>query len=291
MLVALCATLVLSVIEPGISTALAESANTKRFDTNYKLDPLKSDKQQDVAPLAEPGKNTDLYVKSDRTHVREDVSKRTTFTSTYINKDGTKTMEYTPLQQNYNDGKTWQKINNKLSDNGKSAPSPNLWESMTNTAPKAVAPTEFTGKSGVIDAQMQSLSHGISFTANGKKITMIPVGAVASVASAGLEVAQTRYQGGSWKNAIGAGVISGATDAVAGKIKLGTTVARAAGKVVWGGARTAFSSSGLRHAIATAPGRLRLAKFTTRSVVNYYAGNTTQNAYGYAAKKYRQWRH
>ena len=176
-LVTMCAALVLSIVQPGLSTALAESASTKKFDTNYKIDPLKSDKSQDISPLTQSSKNTDLYVKPDRTHIREDVSKRTAFTSTYVNKDGTKTMEYTPQQQNYNDGKTWQKIDNKLSDNGKPAPAPNLWESMTNTAPAAVKPTEFSGKSGVISAQMKSLSNGISFTANGKKITMIPIGA------------------------------------------------------------------------------------------------------------------
>ena len=176
-LIALCAALILSIVEPGISTALAVSNDNKKFDTNYKLDPLKSDKQQQAPLLTESTKNTDLNIKTDRTHAREDVSKRTAFTSTYINKDGTKTMEYSPLQQNYNDGKAWQKINNKLSDNGKAAPTPNFFQSITNTPPEAVKPTKFTGKSGVIDAQMDSLSHGISFTANGKKITMIPQGA------------------------------------------------------------------------------------------------------------------
>lgn len=176
-LVTMCAALVLSIAQPGLSTALAESASTKKFDTNYKIDPLKSDKSQDISPLTQSSKNTDLYVKPDRTHVREDISKRTAFTSTYINKDGTKTMEYTPQQQNYNDGKKWQKIDNKLSDNGEAAPVPNFFQSITNTAPTAIKPTEFSGKSGIIDAQMKSLSNGISFTANGKKITMIPVGA------------------------------------------------------------------------------------------------------------------
>lgn len=75
-----------------------------------------------------------------------------------------------------NDGKAWQKINNKLSDNGKAAPTPNFFQSITNTPPEAVKPTKFTGKSGVIDVN-GSASHGISFTANGKKITMIPQGA------------------------------------------------------------------------------------------------------------------
>ena len=171
-------TLIFGVVEPGASTALAESASTKKFDTNYKIDSLKSDKQQDVAPLTQSGNtNTDLHIKPDKTRVREDISKRTAFTSTYINKDGTKTLEYSPQQQNYNDGKAWQKINNKLSDNGQAAPAPDLWQTITNSAPKAIQPTKFTGKSGSIDAQMDSLSRGITFTASGKKITMIPQGA------------------------------------------------------------------------------------------------------------------
>ena len=169
--------LIFGIVEPGISTAFAVS-NEKKFDTNYKIDPLKSDKQQDIVPLTQSSNtNTDLHVKPDKTRVREDISKRTAFTSTYINKDGTKTLEYSPQQQNYNNGKAWQKINNKLSDNGQAAPAPDLWQTITNSAPKAIQPTKFTGKSGSIDAQMDSLSRGITFTASGKKITMIPQGA------------------------------------------------------------------------------------------------------------------
>lgn len=38
-LIALCAALILSIVELGISTALAVSNDNKKFDTNYKLDP------------------------------------------------------------------------------------------------------------------------------------------------------------------------------------------------------------------------------------------------------------
>ena len=171
-------TLSFSLIEPGIATVLAESASTKKLDTNYKLDPLKSaDAQKQTVITQESGLSPQPVIKDPRGHKYEVESKRTPFTSTYVNNDGTKTMEYSVNQRNYKDGSSWKKIDNKLSDNGKPAPAPNLFQSLTNTIPEMVKPTEFTGKSGVIDAQMSSLSKGVSFTADGKKITMTPVGA------------------------------------------------------------------------------------------------------------------
>lgn len=171
-------TLSFSLVEPGIATVLAESANTKKFDTNYKLDPLKSaDAQKQTVVTQQTGLSPQPAIKDPRGHKYEVESKRTPFTSTYVNNDGTKTMEYSVNQRNYKDGSAWKKIDNKLSDNGKSAPPPNLFQSLTNTIPEAIQPTEFTGKSGVIDARMSTLSQGISFIADGKKITMTPVGA------------------------------------------------------------------------------------------------------------------
>ncbi|HSW90382.1 MAG TPA: hypothetical protein VLF64_00110, partial [Candidatus Saccharimonadales bacterium] len=172
-------TLTFGLVQPGASAALAESANARKFNTNFKLDPLKSKDAQPTTNLTQQtgGPLTLPTIKDPKSHKYEDTSKRTAFTSTYVNNDGTKTLEYTPRQQNFNDGRAWQKIDNKLSDNSKPAPTPTLWESITNSAPKAVAPTEFTGKSGIIDAQMKSLANGISFVVNNRKITMTPVGA------------------------------------------------------------------------------------------------------------------
>jgi ABC-type transport system involved in multi-copper enzyme maturation permease subunit len=52
-LIFLALILAFGLVEPGASTALAESAHTKSFDTNYKLDPLKSTAQQKQTELTQ----------------------------------------------------------------------------------------------------------------------------------------------------------------------------------------------------------------------------------------------
>ncbi len=113
----------------------------------------------------------------DRSRSHEITSKRTAFTSTYVNKDGTKTLEYSSDQQNFKEGSTWKKINNSLQAIGQPAISSNLFQVLTNTAPKADPPSKFTGKAGIINAQMRPLSEGLKIEANGRTIIMKPVGA------------------------------------------------------------------------------------------------------------------
>src|SRR5688572_9534 len=52
--------------------------------------------------------------KRDHTIVSEIESERTPFTSTYKNKDGSKTLKYYMYQRNYQEGKSWKKIDNTL---------------------------------------------------------------------------------------------------------------------------------------------------------------------------------
>jgi hypothetical protein len=89
--------------------------------------------------------------------VKELTDKRSAFTKTYLNKDGTKTLEYTPEEQNYKDGAEWKSIDNSLSD---------------------VEGTEnLKGKAGKISATLKPLADGISVSAEGKVIAIKPVGA------------------------------------------------------------------------------------------------------------------
>ena len=64
------------------------------------LSAQKVDTVKAQAPVESAG-NTELSKKEDRTIDREDESKRTANSSTYINKDGTKTYEYSVKQKNY----------------------------------------------------------------------------------------------------------------------------------------------------------------------------------------------
>jgi len=116
--------------------------------------------------------------KKDATHASEIESERTPFTSTYINKDGTKSLEYSFNQQNYKVGNKWEKIDNSLKAVASAAQPLGLSQVASDTtSDDPTAPSEFTGKGGVLNAQMKPLDQGITMTAGGKTVTMKPLGA------------------------------------------------------------------------------------------------------------------
>lgn len=129
--------------------------------------------------IADPSATTDkqLYRKKDSTHAYEIESERTPFTSTYMNKDGTKSLEYSFSQQNYKVGKKWQKIDNTLKAVTDPAKPLSLLDKVTGTAPAPEEIKKFTGEGGAIDAQMKPLSEGLEITVAGKTINMKPLGA------------------------------------------------------------------------------------------------------------------
>ena len=172
-------TIAFSLVQPGASMALAESANARKFDTNFKLDPLKSKDTQDTTSLTQGtgGPLTLPTVKDPKGHKYEDTGKRTAFTSTYVNNDGTKTMEYSVNQRNYKDGSSWKKIDNSLSAVTEKAPDPTLWQTITSTQPTAPEPEQFKGKAGTMSADIQPLADGVTMNVAGKTIVMKPVGA------------------------------------------------------------------------------------------------------------------
>jgi len=179
LLLFLILTLTFGLVEPGASLALAESANARKFDTNFKLDPLKSKDAQDTTNLTQGtgGPLTLPTVKDPKGHKYEDTSKRTAFTSTYVNNDGTKTMEYSVNQRNYKDGSSWKQIDNSLNAVTEKAPDPTLWQTITGTQPEAPEPEEFKGKAGTMSADIQPLADGVTMNVAGKTIVMKPVGA------------------------------------------------------------------------------------------------------------------
>jgi len=166
-------------VEPGASTALAESARTKSFDTNYKLDPLKSTAQQKQTELTQQSGSilSRSTIKDPKVHKYEETSKRTAFTSTYVNNDGTKTMEYSASQRNYKDGSVWKKLDNTIQPVKQETPGATLWQTITNTQPKAVELDQFSGKAGTMVADIKPLSQGVTIHVADRTITMKPAGA------------------------------------------------------------------------------------------------------------------
>lgn len=125
----------------------------------------------------DPSVNPELTTKKeDKTIDREDESKRTTHSSTYINKDGTKTYERSVRQKNYRNGDKWEKIDNRLSPAVEKTLNPTFWQAITNTAPAAEPAKEFTGKAGKMGVRMMPLSKGIVMSVGDKNVVMKPVG-------------------------------------------------------------------------------------------------------------------
>ncbi len=113
----------------------------------------------------------------DRRIDHEDVSKRTAFTSTYVNKDGTKTMRYSPTQLNFKQGNAWEKIDNSIKAIEKAVPEKSFLDIISNTARQADPPSEFKAKAGNVSIGIRPLLEGLQISAAGKTFTMQPVGA------------------------------------------------------------------------------------------------------------------
>lgn len=121
--------------------------------------------------------NMELYRKADPTHAYEDKSLRTENTSTFVNKDGTKSLEFSVNQQNYKVGNKWEKIDNTLTATKSATKSLDLFQFFANNAPNPNEPEKFSGKSGKLNTQMSSLSEGLKILVGGKTITLKPLGA------------------------------------------------------------------------------------------------------------------
>lgn len=94
----------------------------------------------------------------ERTRVKENVNERTAHTKTYLNSDGTKTMEFSTIQQNYRENGEWKDIDNRL-------------ESFTESGKPG-----FRGDAGKAGANLRSLRSGISLKGGNDSIALKPVG-------------------------------------------------------------------------------------------------------------------
>lgn len=95
-----CLALSFGLVEPGLSTAYAVTASNKSFKTDFKIDPLKSADIQKHTVITESagGSLERPQIENPRRHKSEITPKRTPFTSTFLNNDGTKSLEYS-IQQ------------------------------------------------------------------------------------------------------------------------------------------------------------------------------------------------
>lgn len=162
----LASLMVFTLAQPSQLMALFINSNPKTV-VRQNVNPLQSNTNTDAAPSlknVDPAalNNLDTTQKVDnqreRKQVRELTEKRTHYTKTFLNDDGTKTLDFNTRQQNYKDGSQWKTIDNTLTQTLESGK------------------TGFKGKAGKMSAQLRPLSDGISFDADGKNITVKPVG-------------------------------------------------------------------------------------------------------------------
>lgn len=160
----LAAALIFTSFQPAEVMAIF-NLNRPVEDTRKNVAPLDSAENSAVAePLAndlttDAIENTTDKPEVDRTRVKELVDERNSHSKTFLNKDGTKTLEYTTTEQHYKEDGDWKNIDNSLD--------------------KEVVDGErqFEGDAGNMSALMKPLSEGIVIDAEGKKITVKPRGA------------------------------------------------------------------------------------------------------------------
>lgn len=155
--------------QPSHLMALFNVQNPKEV-VRQNVAPLQSkNNSEDIAPSfksVDPTllSTTDTQQKIDdqrpRKQVRELDEKRTPYTKTFLNEDGTKTLDFNTRQQNYKDGKEWKSIDNTL----------------TKTTDSRNGRTSFHGQAGKMSAALRPLSEGVTFNADGKTITVKPIG-------------------------------------------------------------------------------------------------------------------
>ena len=110
----------------------------------------------DASPLSDTGQSSK---EGERKPVRELVEKRTAHTKTFLNEDGTRSLEVTTRQQHFKEGKEWKPISNSISQfiDGSGV--------------------GLKGKAGKMSTALRSLSDGVTIEAAGKALTMKPAGA------------------------------------------------------------------------------------------------------------------
>ena len=167
--------LMFSLIEPGFYVAVAESNASKRFNTDFKIAPLESEKADEIYDLSQESMAASVHIDNPKGHKYEDKHKRTQNMTTYVNNDGTKTVEYSVKQKYYRLGSEWKEIDNSIKFNGEIEIDRDLWETLTNQKAKKTAPTSFSTKTGEATIELKNAVDGIGISLNNKTYKMLPM--------------------------------------------------------------------------------------------------------------------
>lgn len=164
-LVSIAAVLMFTAVQPSSVMAIFNLLNPAEITTRavkplesdeYDFDTLDKISQFDPVPASDTTESKDIR-NVNRTKVSEVTSKRDAYSKTYRNSDGTNTVEFSTEQLNYLDGETWKPIDNKVyKKDGKN--------------------DVLSTKAGKISGTFASLNEGITINAEGKTITMKPIG-------------------------------------------------------------------------------------------------------------------
>lgn len=119
----------------------------------------------------------DLHKKVDRTRVKELISERTAYSSTFENRDGTKTVEHSAVQQNYKVGDKWEKIDNSVRKVSDPSFQDKKFDISTGSTPINDQPEKVEGKAGSFSVLMNPLDKGIDLKIGDKSLNLTPVGA------------------------------------------------------------------------------------------------------------------
>lgn len=163
-LLAVVAVLAFTIVQPSSVMALFNALNPPQYQRQAVAPLPTAQLPTNAQPTLASQGNTSLTTSEQKAYnpattqrLKEINSLRTSYTKTYQNDDGTKTLEYTPYEQNYKDGTEWKTIDNTLTNNTDGS---------------------FKGTAGSIAATMNKLSSGgIVVDVGGKTLTITPIGA------------------------------------------------------------------------------------------------------------------
>lgn len=132
---------------------------------------------QDIPPTAPPKPQTSKKAE----HVREDESKRTERSKTFINKDGSKSVEFFNEDIAYKENGALKELRSTVSDltDFSSIPTQPLSSLLGSAAPGLATSKSFVGDSGPMKGLFQPLANqnGVKVTFEGKEVKILPLSA------------------------------------------------------------------------------------------------------------------
>ena len=185
-LVFLCFCLAFGMVEPTTVSALGNSGNKEKHQDPK---PLVSDQELKFAPAADAKGGPSLapnmgagekptQKKIDKVdgkkRVREEVDKRTVTSKTFLNEDGTKTLDYSVIPKHYKKNNQWVDLNPTMSEDTSFKTSKGLVDEPTFSNPFESKPQSFKTKAGEFSSTLKPFNDGIEVQYKDKKFTITP---------------------------------------------------------------------------------------------------------------------